>query len=243
MAPDTNGCKRTRQAQGDGESIHGRLVLMHGSRTGQRSRERFQRPLACLTQFARKPCLRELPVSLNRFRRNVQNRSGLFNAQASEKTKFHDPRLPVVRCAECVERIVQRQYVRVRFGTWQLELVEGDPYHPGPSLRVPLCASVIDQDPPHQPCGHSQEVCAILPVDPLHFDQSQVRLVHQRCRLKTVTGAFARHAAARDPCKLILNERHQLIQRRMVAAPPVQQQRRNPGIPRQSAAILRLSVP
>ena len=81
---------------------------------------------------------------------------------------------------------------------------------------------MIDQDTPHEPCAHGQKVCAIVPVDPLHLDQSQVGLVHQGGRLKAVTGPFTGHAAARNPRKLILNQRHQFVQRRIVAASPVQ---------------------
>jgi len=79
---------------------------------------------------------------------------------------------------------------------------------------------VVDQDPPHQFCGHGEKVRAVLPLNALGVDKAHVRLVHQCGGLQTVSGTLASHAAPRDPMELVLDHRQQTPERLVIAIPP-----------------------
>ena len=64
----------------------------------------------------------------------------------------------------------------------------------------------------------------ILPPDPLHIDETHVGLVHERRGLQAVTGALPRHATPRNPTQLVVHKRHELVERRLIALAPCQQQ-------------------
>jgi hypothetical protein len=80
----------------------------------------------------------------------------------------------------------------------------------------------------------------VLPVDPLDVDQAQVRLVHQRRRLKAVTDALSSHASPRDPVKLSFEHRDEPRQRLVVATAPRQEKGRYIGMRSSNARIRRL---
>ena len=75
--------------------------------------------------------------------------------------------------------------------------------HPAAApLQVLLRTREVAEDAPHQPCGHGEEVRAILPVHAARFDQAQVRFVHECGGLQAVARPFAGHTGLGDPVQL-----------------------------------------
>ena len=60
-------------------------------------------------------------------------------------------------------------------------------------------------------------------LDPFRVDQSDIRLVDECGGLKAMAAPLTPHAANRDAMQLIVYERHQLLQGRLIALPPFQQ--------------------
>jgi hypothetical protein len=61
----------------------------------------------------------------------------------------------------------------------------------------------------------------------LNLDQPQIRFIDQRRRLQRVPGAFASHIVSGQTMQFGMNQRDQLLQRRLVAIAPSQQQLRD----------------
>ena len=92
------------------------------------------------------------------------------------------------------------------------------------AFGVPPRARVIDKDAPHQPCGDREKVRAVLPPDAREIDQPEVRLVDKRRRLERVSLPLACHLPAGQSPQLAVNERHQLLERLLIAAAPRDEQ-------------------
>ena len=77
-------------------------------------------------------------------------------------------------------------------------------------------------------CAATPKKCArFLPVDLALVDEPQIDLVHQGRRLERVADALASKLTGRDPTQLRVDERQQLIERALVAATPVAEERRD----------------
>ena len=72
-------------------------------------------------------------------------------------------------------------------------------------------AGAVDQDPPHQPRGHAQQVTAALPLGGLPT-QLQIRLVYQRRGLESLAGAFGPRIEVGQPPELVLYQRDRAIE-------------------------------
>ena len=83
---------------------------------------------------------------------------------------------------------------------------------------------------------------AIVPRHISGIDQPQVGFIHKRSRLKAVARALTFHAPSRDLMKLSLYERNQLLEGRLVALAPFQEQTGSRGGMVRNAAILCLFV-
>ena len=59
----------------------------------------------------------------------------------------------------------------------------------------------------------------------LHVDQPQVRLVDERRRLQCVPDTLPTDIAPSQPPQFVVHERHQLVERGLVATPPGFEQR------------------
>lgn len=101
----------------------------------------------------------------------------------------------------------------------------------------------------------TQEVRAILPLDPMNIDQPQVDLVDERGGLENVPWTLARHVPLRKAPQLVVDERQQPVHGPDVAASPFDQKRghvvgpdvgHSPSILRPSgmtAVLVRLRLP
>jgi hypothetical protein len=76
----------------------------------------------------------------------------------------------------------------------------------------------------HHTCRHRQEMGAVLPLHLLHVDEPEIGLVDQGGGLQRVTTSFEAHVTARDTVRLVVDERNQLVERRLVAAAPCKEQ-------------------
>jgi len=80
---------------------------------------------------------------------------------------------------------------------------------------------VIDKNAPHHARTQRQEVHAVAKRNDLPFEKTDERFVDQRSRLQRVTGPLVRHVEHRDTMQLTLDERHELLQREIIAAGPL----------------------
>jgi hypothetical protein len=84
-------------------------------------------------------------------------------------------------------------------------------------------ARVIDQNPPHELCGHAEKMSAILPRDAVLADQTHVRLMNKRRRLKRVVDAFMAKVNRCPPAEFSIHKRHQIVARAEVTVAPREQ--------------------
>jgi alpha-D-ribose 1-methylphosphonate 5-triphosphate synthase subunit PhnL len=68
---------------------------------------------------------------------------------------------------------------------------------------------------------------AVLPVDVLDVDQAQIGFVDQFSRLDAVVRALAVQAPAGDVSQLVVDERHQRVQSRLVSLAPSSEEHRH----------------
>src|SRR5262249_3691966 len=88
------------------------------------------------------------------------------------------------------------------------------------ALLRPKPTRVTDEHSAHQPRRDSEEVRA---VDPLHarlIDKLQVRFVNQARRAERVTAALVPELPGRVPAKLVVEQRHESVERVAIAAAP-----------------------
>ena len=95
------------------------------------------------------------------------------------------------------------------------------------ALEVPAGARVIDEDAPHQPRGHREELRAISPPHAAHAREPQKRFVDERRRLQRMVAPFATHLPPRHAAQVAVHDRHERVERERVAVPPRAQQGRD----------------
>src|SRR5207245_7240275 len=67
---------------------------------------------------------------------------------------------------------------------------------------------------------NGEKVCAILPVNSLTINEPEISFVNQCRRLHGVAGPLAAHVTMRKSAQFLMNQRHQLIESRFIAATP-----------------------
>ncbi len=175
-------------------------------------------------ELPEQPGFGKLPVAHDGLGRDLEHVGGFLDAQAAEETQLHHLALALVHLAERLEGLVDGDEVGPGFVGNRKCLGEGDLHGPAATLLIVLGTREVDKDAAHQPGGHRQKVRAVLPVDALHVDETQIGFVHQRRRLQAVTGALAGHATLRDAVQLAVDERNQLLERGVITAVPVHEQ-------------------
>ena len=140
--------------------------------------------------------------------------------KAAKEPKLDHPSLALVHVSQRPERIVERDEVLATLIRHGQRVIERHANGPAAALLIALRSRDVDEDTPHQPRGHRQEVSPVLPVDVLKIDQSEVRLVHERRRVQAVPGTFASHAASGDAPQLVVHERDQLVEGGLIARAP-----------------------
>jgi len=84
-----------------------------------------------------------------------------------------------------------------------------------------VAPGVINEDPAHDLCCHSEKMSPTPPIDVALVDQSQIHLVNQGGGLKGVADALAAQPTGRYPAQLLVDQWQQPIERALVAATPV----------------------
>jgi len=72
-----------------------------------------------------------------------------------------------------------------------------------------MASGMVNQDAPHQLCGHAKEMCPALPVHRLLLHQLQISLMHQRGSLQRVVGSLVAHITSRQSPQLVVHHRDQ----------------------------------
>jgi len=161
--------------------------------------------------------------------RSTAFRSRLFSGQASKKTQLHDAPLLGIQRFELAERAIEGEGLdRVDQGSRLLHCVlQLDVDNAGATFVGKLAPRVVDQDPPHHLRGDREEVPAVVPVDLALSEQLDVRLVHHGGRLHPVVSPFVRQLPGCEHPQLVVDNRHQPVER--LAAPflPFVQNARN----------------
>ena len=67
---------------------------------------------------------------------------------------------------------------------------------------------------------------AAFPLHLTRINQTQISFIDQRRRLHQVAGPLVAHEMMRQPAQFLVDERHQLIERRLISASPGEQQLR-----------------
>jgi hypothetical protein len=96
--------------------------------------------------------------------------------------------------------------------------------HPAASLGVVVMPGAVEQDAPHQLRGDPEEVRSILPADLPLINKPQKGLVDQSRGYERLARALPPHVSMRKPVQLLINQRHQLLERRLIALIPGKKQ-------------------
>src|SRR5207244_13093209 len=78
----------------------------------------------------------------------------------------------------------------------------------------------IYQNAPHDLCRDSEEVSAVLPAHAVCIDQTQVSLIDEGGSLEGTAYVLAAHVTLGQPMKLGIDERHELVARRLIGVAP-----------------------
>jgi hypothetical protein len=83
-----------------------------------------------------------------------------------------------------------------------------------------MTAGELDEDSPHDLRRDSKEMNTIPPLDSMDIDQPQISLVHQGGGLERMARPLARHHTFGEPMQLFVHERHELLERGLIALAP-----------------------
>ena len=200
-------------------------AMMRRARGNDRPLPAFRRHAdAIAAHLALQPGLRQPPVAHHRLGRHLQDRGRFLDAQPAEEPQLDDAALALVELRQRLQRVVERDEVLTGSVGDDERLVEASPSPPrrrasdsAARARGPRGCGASGAPPPR---GSARGSASPLPA----VDEPEVRLVDERRRLEAVARALARHAAARDPVQLPVDERNQSLEGTLVALPPLEQQ-------------------
>ena len=173
----------------------------------------------------------------------MQRFGGLFQAQSPEEPHLDHLALSLVVFRELRQRVVEGNQVAARLvGDWQV-VNECHSYRAAAALLRPLRASEVDEDPPHQPRGHGEEMRTVLPADASAFDEAQIDFVDERGRLQAVPEVLSRHLATSDPMQLVVDDRDQPVECRVIALSPCDEESRDVRRGSRDGGILPVDLP
>ena len=160
-----------------------------------------------LLELAQQPGLCKLPVTHHGVNGHVQCFGGLLHRKTAEEPHLHDLRFPGVERRKRVERIVEGDEVLAGLGRDDERFVERHFLRTASAFLIALGSREVDENPPHQPRGHREEMRAILPLHLPYVDEPDKGFVDQRRGLQGVADAFVRHVAACEAAQLVMDER------------------------------------
>ena len=83
-----------------------------------------------------------------------------------------------------------------------------------------MTAGVIDQNLPHKLRGNGKKMGTILPLRQVLLGQAYVSFVNQCGALEGMVGTFSLKIAAGDSVEFVVDQRHQRVERGLVAVAP-----------------------
>ena len=159
------------------------------------------------------------PVALHGGGRDAHRLGRLLDRQPAEEPQLDDARLARVELGQPGERGVERDHVDRALGRRRLQpLVERDARLAAAALQRVARARPLDQDLPHRVRGDGGEVGAVLPALGAVLEELEVRLVDERRRLQRLARALALQVVRREAPQLGVDQRHQRLERGLVAA-------------------------
>src|SRR6185312_8169883 len=175
-------------------------------------------------ETAMKPALGEPPMPAYRGIGEPQDRGDLVMAQTAEKPQLDDSGERLVRFFELDQGLVQGNQAGVRLHRQVGNLVESQPDEPAAVLRVLTSPRAVDENPPHDPGGDSEEVDAVPPLDGLEIAQPHEGVVDQIARLEGRPSSLLVEVVAGEPAQVVVDQRNQLVERTLIAASPFAEQ-------------------
>jgi hypothetical protein len=149
---------------------------------------------------------------------------GFFDRQSTEGAQLNDPREPAIDSFQARQRLIQPKYRYFYARGAVNDVLERHALQVVASFPRPLTAGVVDKNPPHHLSGDAKKVRAILPVAIALFDEAQVRLVHERGGLQSVTIPLTVKLTRSDATQFAVNQRQQAIERISIASAPMVEQ-------------------
>src|SRR5262249_5461968 len=140
--------------------------------------------------------------------------------QTAEVAQLDNPDLAPVELRQGEERVVQRdEFGGLLVGKRQ-RFIERKKLPPAAAFVGRATARVLDQDLAHQLRRHTVTMSPALPFGEILLDQPQVGLIDERGRLQGVIRALPAKIAVSQFMKLLEYDRHQLVERGLVASAP-----------------------
>src|SRR5262245_16433667 len=161
---------------------------------------------------------------MNSLDRDAESLSRLFHAQPAEKAQLHHPALARIDLRERVERLIERQQTFVALFADHHRLIERNLQRGAAPLTTAMLAREVYQYLTHQTRSRRKEMPAVFQPYPIGVDQPQVSFVNERGGLHGLPGSFTAHITLRQPPQLGVYQRHQLIERSLIAFAPGQEQ-------------------
>ena len=174
------------------------------------------------------PCPGDRPFALHRRWRKTHRGGSLVDRQAAEEPHLDDFHLPFVEGSKGPEGVVECDElvftVLITDGDGRFERDEVNAAAP---LFGPFCARMVDEDPPHHLRRHSDELGAVLPLDPALADEPDECFMDERRRLERVFRTLLAEVGAGEAALLAVHDRDQFVERGGIALSPSDEEGRH----------------
>lgn len=158
--------------------------------------------------------------------RDLERRSGLVVGEASKEEQFDQVALAAVVDGEALHGIVEFNQTAVGLRSDHDGVIETNFLEFAPALLPVLGTGVIDQDAPQDTRGNGIEVNAIHEGD-IGIDELEIGFVDQRRGPQGVIPALGAQAVQSQLAQLVVDDRHQPVDRLFIAFTPLLQQLRD----------------
>ncbi len=158
-----------------------------------------------------KPGSGDPPTAGDRGRGQAQNLSDLLAVQAAEVAKLHHFCLLWVGRGQIPEGLIDAENFR-KMSLGQLGgFIQGQVCRPATPFGAKPIAGMVGKDSPHHPRGSGQKMGAILPLEPLLLDETQVGLMHQCTGIKGMSRPLVVEIVGGYFPKLIIDQSKETI--------------------------------
>jgi len=150
-------------------------------------------------QLAKQPRLCHFPITLDRFRRNLQDFCRFFDSQAAEVAELHDTTLARIDLGQRHQGVIKGQHVDTSRAGPEQGFVQRDTLGIPTSLRRQPAACVVHEDGSNDLRAQGKEVHAVLASNSGRANELEVGLIGQRGRFKRMVGRLAPQLLPGDP--------------------------------------------